>query len=152
MDFVEIVQEHFVFRYALDTAVKIIKSFDEIAPYEKYSGGSEIEFSFLMEDIYGKNSKKIRKLRRTIHTLEKTRAEQDVVDANNAKILASSYSDKQIIEAVNSGKISASDADEYVRNVDLLKASLLGAQEIREETLSYIEKLKKELDDLLMDN
>ena len=83
--------------------------------------------------------------------MEKTRAEQDVVDANNAKILTSSYSDKQIIEAVNSGRISASDADEYVRNLDLLKASLLGAQEIREETLSYIEKLKKELDGLLMD-
>lgn len=34
-----------------DTAVKIIKRFDVIAPYEKYSGGNELEFSFLMEEI-----------------------------------------------------------------------------------------------------
>ena len=35
----------------VDTAVKIIKKFDEIAPYEKYSGGNELEFSFMMDDI-----------------------------------------------------------------------------------------------------
>ena len=35
----------------MDTAVKIIKEFDKIAPYEKYSGGNEIEFSILMQDI-----------------------------------------------------------------------------------------------------
>lgn len=31
--------------------IKIIKKFDAIAPYEKYSGGNEIEFSFMMDDI-----------------------------------------------------------------------------------------------------
>lgn len=35
----------------LDDAIKIIKRFDAIAPYEKYSGGNEIEFSFMMDDI-----------------------------------------------------------------------------------------------------
>lgn len=35
----------------LQQAVDIIKRFDAIAPYEKYSGGNEVEFSFLMEDI-----------------------------------------------------------------------------------------------------
>lgn len=35
----------------IDTAIKIIKKFDAIAPYEKYSGGNELEFSFLMDDI-----------------------------------------------------------------------------------------------------
>ena len=35
----------------LDIAVRIIKSFDKIAPYEKYSGGNELEFSFMMQDI-----------------------------------------------------------------------------------------------------
>jgi len=34
-----------------ETAVKIIKMFDKYAPYEKYSGGNELEFSFLMDDI-----------------------------------------------------------------------------------------------------
>lgn len=33
------------------TAVDIIKRFDKYAPYEKYSGGNELEFSFLMDDI-----------------------------------------------------------------------------------------------------
>ena len=35
----------------LDIAIKIIKSFDLIAPYEKYSGGNALEFSFMMQDI-----------------------------------------------------------------------------------------------------
>lgn len=33
------------------SCVKIIKKFDAIAPYEKYSGGNELEFSFLMDEI-----------------------------------------------------------------------------------------------------
>lgn len=32
-------------------AVSIIKKFDMFAPYEKYSGGNELEFSFLMDEI-----------------------------------------------------------------------------------------------------
>jgi len=35
----------------IDTAVKIIRRFDAIAPYEKYSGGNELETSLMMEDI-----------------------------------------------------------------------------------------------------
>lgn len=34
-----------------ETAVKIIKIFDAIAPYERYSGGNELEMSFMMDDI-----------------------------------------------------------------------------------------------------
>ena len=33
------------------TAISIIKRFDAIAPYEKYSGGNELEFSYLMDEI-----------------------------------------------------------------------------------------------------
>ena len=33
------------------TAVEIIKMFDKIAPYEKYSGANEIEISFMMNEI-----------------------------------------------------------------------------------------------------
>lgn len=36
-------------------AVDIIKRFDAIAPYEKYSGGNKTEFSFLMEEIRDKS-------------------------------------------------------------------------------------------------
>ena len=39
----------------LQQAIEIIKRFDAIAPYEKYSGGNEIEFSFLMDDIRSEN-------------------------------------------------------------------------------------------------
>lgn len=35
----------------LGTVVDIIKRFDVIAPYEKYSGGNELELSFLMNEI-----------------------------------------------------------------------------------------------------
>ena len=35
-----------------ETVVNIIKKFDKIAPYIKYSGRNEMEFSFLIEDIY----------------------------------------------------------------------------------------------------
>lgn len=41
-----------------DMALEIIQRFDSIAPYEKYSGGNEIEFSFLMDKIRGKDYKK----------------------------------------------------------------------------------------------
>ena len=40
----------------LQTAICIIKRFDVIAPYEKYSGGSEKEFSFFMNDIRTENT------------------------------------------------------------------------------------------------
>lgn len=35
----------------LDTAIWIIKKFDAYAPYEKYSGGNEVEFAGLMDEI-----------------------------------------------------------------------------------------------------
>lgn len=35
----------------LETAKSIILRFDSIAPYEKYSGGNELEYSFMMDDI-----------------------------------------------------------------------------------------------------
>ncbi len=34
-----------------NTVISIIKRFDAIAPYEKYSGGNETEFSFMMDEI-----------------------------------------------------------------------------------------------------
>lgn len=35
----------------MQQATEIIMRFDAIAPYEKYSGGNEIEYSFLMDDL-----------------------------------------------------------------------------------------------------
>lgn len=35
----------------LKTAINIIEKFDALAPYEKYSGGNEMEYSFLMDEL-----------------------------------------------------------------------------------------------------
>lgn len=40
----------------LETAKKIILRFDAIAPYEKYGGGNELEYSFMMEDVREESS------------------------------------------------------------------------------------------------
>ena len=40
----------------IQQACDIIKRFDAIAPYEKYSGGNEVEFSFFMEDLRSENA------------------------------------------------------------------------------------------------
>ncbi len=40
-----------------ETAIDIIKKFDKIAPYEKYSGGNETEIGFLMSEIRSNNKK-----------------------------------------------------------------------------------------------
>lgn len=36
-------------------AIDVIKKFDQVAPFEKYSGGNELEFSFLLETIRNAN-------------------------------------------------------------------------------------------------
>ena len=35
----------------LKQTIEIIRKFDAIAPYQKYSGGNEVEFSLLMDDL-----------------------------------------------------------------------------------------------------
>ncbi len=37
-------------------AIDIIRRFDRFAPYEKYSGGNELEFSFLMNELRGSSA------------------------------------------------------------------------------------------------
>lgn len=40
----------------IEMCIEIIQKFDVIAPYEKYSGGNEMEISFLMNDIRKENN------------------------------------------------------------------------------------------------
>ena len=40
-----------------ELAIAIIKQFDEIAPYEKYSGGNETEFAFMMKYVREEDNK-----------------------------------------------------------------------------------------------
>ena len=54
----------------MNTCISIINSFDEIAPYEKYSGGDSSEFTLLMSEIRNKNIDEIRKTRKQIKNME----------------------------------------------------------------------------------
>lgn len=66
----------------LQQAVDIIKRFDAIAPYEKYSGGNEIEFSFLMDDIRAENSSDNCAKDELINNARKAYSEQLVQQSN----------------------------------------------------------------------
>lgn len=46
-----------------NTAADIITKFDKIAPYEKYGGGNELEYSFMMDEIHRNEEKKIEKVK-----------------------------------------------------------------------------------------
>ena len=128
-----------------DTAVKIILEFDKIAPYEKYSGGNEIEFSFMMADIYGKNHERIRELKRYIYQFEKQLAESDAIYANNKKILSETLTDEELQKRVSAGQFQASRVDEYIDAREALKVFVDTAPEIRADTVGFIEDMKKEL-------
>jgi hypothetical protein len=84
----------------IDTAVKIIKKFDEIAPYEKYSGGNELEFAFMMDDIRG------------------TSNESDIVDMQKRKEIVFDDEDQKYMDYIveqSFGKVNQDDAREIVR-------------------------------------
>ena len=42
-----------------NTAADIITKFDKIAPYEKYGGGNELEYSFMMDEIHRNEENKL---------------------------------------------------------------------------------------------
>ena len=48
------------------TTVDIITKFDKIAPYEKYSGGNELEYSFMMDEIHRSEEKNTEKVKEVI--------------------------------------------------------------------------------------
>lgn len=131
-----------------DIAVRIIKAFDLIAPYEKYCGGGEFEYSMLMEDIFGKNHLKVREIRRQIAQLELDLEERKVVDPKNVKILAEAYSDEQLQRMVRAGEFPAEKVDEYIQQRDLLESCVRNAPRMRELIGGMIEDLKKQLADL----
>ena len=131
-----------------DITIKIIKEFDLIAPYEKYCGGGEFEYSLLMEDIFGKHHKRIRELRRQIADMETKLKERDASDAENAKIYAEAYTDEQLTRMVSRGELSISRANEYKESRKSLGMMVDFAPTIRKNTILIIEDLKKELADL----
>ena len=132
----------------LDTAVKIIKQFDEIAPYEKYSGGNEIEFSFLMAEIRGKNYEEIRRLQNLISKMENTMHEQDAAARDNEKILAEAWSDADLSRMVARGEFPANQVSTYKQQRDTLEMIVQTAPEIHEISVKQIAELKKQLYEL----
>lgn len=130
------------------TAVEIIKYFDKLAPYEKYSGGSEFEYTLLMQDIFGENHKKIRTLRREIYHMEMELEEADELTEKNAKILEETYSDERLEELVASGKFPVDRVEGYKNSRDKLAVFIETAPIARKSTVAYIEELKKQLEQL----
>lgn len=132
----------------LDTAVKIIKEFDKIAPYEKYSGGNEIEFSFLMADIRGKNYEEIRKLRETISKMEAALQQKDSADKENAQILAEAWSDDELKRMVSKGEFPADQVETYRQQRSNLEWFVQTAPQIHDMTVKQIADMKKQLHEL----
>lgn len=84
----------------VDTAVKIIKKFDAIAPYEKYSGGNELEFSFMMDDIRG------------------TSNESEIFDMQKRKEIVFDEEDQKYMNYIveqSFGQVNQDDAHEIMR-------------------------------------
>lgn len=132
----------------LDTVVKIIKKFDKIAPYEKYSGGNEIEFSFLMADIRGENYEEIRRLQNLISKMENAMREKDAADRDNEKILAEAWSDADLSRMVARGEFPANQVSAYKQQRATLEMLVQTAPEIHELSVKQIAELKKQLYEL----
>lgn len=80
-----------------NTAVDIITKFDKIAPYEKYGGGNELEYSFLMDEIHrNKNTRDIRE------QIKDTLLPEEIEYAN-------------VIADSSKGMITKEDANEFIK-------------------------------------
>lgn len=133
----------------ISTTIKIIKEFDKIAPYEKYSGGNELEFSFMMADIRGKNYERIQELGKQISEMEAALKEHDKAFAQNKPILAEAYSDEELIKMVTAGEFPPDRIKEYVNNRESLKLFISNAPRIRESIVKMISDMEAELNRLL---
>ncbi len=134
-----------------DMALEIIQRFDSIAPYEKYSGGNEIEFSFLMDKIRGKDYKKIQGLKKQISDCEISIKQSKDAITTNAPILAECYSDEELRSLVKAGEFTAEQAKEYADQRDILRMTLEFAPKNIEFMSTTLRNLKAELAELEQD-
>ncbi len=88
-----------------DSCIRIIKQFDKIAPYEKYSGGNETEFSFLMDEIRAEGKK----------THVDIPAKAPLEEAKNSEKIIEDFAEKVIQHS--SEKIGKDEAIEFSRIV-----------------------------------
>lgn len=132
-----------------NTAFKIMEEFDQIVPYEDYSGGNAFEISFMFSSIYGRRHKEIRKLRRERSKMEKQLEEFDATFKENSAIFKNSYSDEQIARLVSTGQFSQARATEYKQSRDALEMYIQSAQSIRNSILSAIQDLENQIAQLM---
>ena len=83
-----------------ETAVKIIKKFDFFAPYEKYSGGNEMEFSFLMDEIRSSGSEEIEDFLDLSIYCDPKEAQEDIDNIVNGAMINIRREDAEAILAV----------------------------------------------------
>ena len=133
----------------METCFSIINSFDEIAPYEKYSGGNSYEFTLFMREIRNKNIDEIRKTRKQIKEIEfflkNMKPYFDDIKSGKEKIL----SDEELNALLASKRMTQKEVDDYRISRENVKSyfmaeSLLG-ENFQEETLV---ELKEQLNSL----
>ena len=123
----------------METCFSIINSFDEIAPYEKYSGGNSYEFTLFMREIRNKNIDEIRKTRKQIKEIEfflkNMKPYFDDIKSGKEEFL----SDEELNTLLASKRMTQKEVDDYRisrGNVEsyFIAESLLG-ENFQEETL-----------------
>lgn len=106
-----------------NAAADIILKFDKIAPYEKYGGGNELEYSFLMDEIHkNTNSIDVRKQVEDIILPEELEYANVIADSSN-------------------GIVTRVDAKEFIKVLHVY--SIYG----KEQAISEFEKISKYLID-----
>ena len=132
----------------VDTAIKIIKEFDKIAPYEKYSGGNEIEFSFMMADIRGENYEEIQSLKKLIAEAETALQESIKEEPKQRRILEDAYSDEDLQQMVLCGEFPADKVEEYRTNREALAVAVRHSPRFIEVQRDAIASMKAQLYEL----
>ena len=132
----------------IDTAVKIIIEFDKIAPYEKYCGGGEFEYSLLMQDIWGKNCDQIRQIKREIYNAERYLAEDAEDYKKYCEILNAACTEAELNEMLVTGQKTLQEIEEYKAKMEVLRQFVTDYSTLRNSTLSYIDRLQRELREL----
>ena len=126
-------------------AIDLIRKFDAIAPYEKYSGGNEIETSLLMAQIRDKNYEKINEIKEKILETDQVLAQLEQNYDRNKRELYGAYSKEEINALVNSKKMSKADAQEYLDNIADMQTQINTYPFVKNSTILTREKLIKEL-------
>lgn len=81
-----------------NTVADIITKFDKIAPYEKYGGGNELEYSFLMDEIHKNTSNKT-----------------DIREQMKDTLLSEEIEYANVVADSSKGIITRDDANEFIK-------------------------------------